>query len=91
MCVSGWNDGLSLLSEVRGSWLVKQYLTIQKEMDLTESRGASLGQTKHELEGGTEYLLCEKRKETSLSATGQSLATIVCLFVRAETDSEVLL
>lgn len=41
-----------LLCEVRGSWLVKQYLTIQKQMDLTESRGASLGQTKHKQEGG---------------------------------------
>lgn len=53
MCVC--KDGMMaslLLCEVRGSWLVKQYLTIQKQMDLTESRGASLGQTKHKQEGG---------------------------------------
>lgn len=65
VCKNGMMASL-LLCEVRGSWLVKQYLTIQKEMDLTESRGATLGQTKHKQEGGTEYLLCEKRKETSL-------------------------
>lgn len=67
-----------LLCEVRGSWLVKQYLTIQKQMDLTESRGASLGQTKHKQEGGGLNTSSVRREMRQ-----------VCLFVHAETDSEV--